>query len=403
MKPGLGWVLLSRDALKRAETQLKENAQGVLDEIGFLALHRAYADRFFPGTSVLHTRLRYVLFVPWMYQALMHRPEHVHIDSAVVRKEVIIAGRLKQAHEDGVIGGRSFPNPTSQPPSMVYWTALGTWGFLKHRLDGSLPSRSDLHRRLRAVRVGHVLHDDEHELLDEQQSFFIRLPRPPKTWLEDDEPLTFRLTKIEKIFLRPQLSSITRSEYGPALSLLSELIDQNISTRRLVNPWAPSVMKAASPDDQEALVQARQVAALSAIGRGVYAALVEEICESKDKRKIGEIHRDRLEYVLNKYSSDATACDIQSVHEENRGLPPMIVEILRETRQWLSRHKNPQDLLEIYQQAEVQRKGSRARLTDTYAGLERRQEWGPDEHPLAAPLHYRWDTVKRLVADLVDA
>ena len=57
MKPGLGWVLLSRDALKRAETQLKENAQGVLDEIGFLALHRAYADRFFPGTSVLHTRL----------------------------------------------------------------------------------------------------------------------------------------------------------------------------------------------------------------------------------------------------------------------------------------------------------------------------------------------------------
>ena len=24
------------------------------------------ADRFFPGTSVLHTRLRYALFVPWL-------------------------------------------------------------------------------------------------------------------------------------------------------------------------------------------------------------------------------------------------------------------------------------------------------------------------------------------------
>ena len=59
MKSALGWTLLSREALKRAETQLRDDLQGVRDEVGFLALHQAYADRFFPGTSVLHTRLRY--------------------------------------------------------------------------------------------------------------------------------------------------------------------------------------------------------------------------------------------------------------------------------------------------------------------------------------------------------
>jgi hypothetical protein len=64
MPSSFGWTLLSRDALRRAKTQLRDDTEGVRDEIGFLSLHPAYADRFFPGTSVLHTRLRYVLFVP---------------------------------------------------------------------------------------------------------------------------------------------------------------------------------------------------------------------------------------------------------------------------------------------------------------------------------------------------
>jgi len=58
---------LSPDAIRRAEARLREEIQGVRDEIGFLFLHQAYADRFFPGTSVQQTRLRYALFVPWIY------------------------------------------------------------------------------------------------------------------------------------------------------------------------------------------------------------------------------------------------------------------------------------------------------------------------------------------------
>jgi hypothetical protein len=395
MKPSLGWVQLSREALKRAEIQLQEDTQGVLDEIGFLSLHRAYADRFFPGTSVLHTRLRYVLFVPWMYQHFMRHPVHARIDAEVTKKEVLIAGRLKKSHEKGVIGGRSHPMPTSQPPSMVYWTALGAWGFLKRRADGSLPSRSDLHRRLRAVRVGQVLHDDEHELLEEQQSLFIHLPAPPKTWLEADKPLTFKLAKREVPFLRRQLSSTH--------SLLSELVEQNISKGRLVYPWSRSVMKVAGQDDKNALVQAQQVAALAAVGRGVYAALVESLCETKDKRKIASIHREEMKHVTKQYSAEARACNVDAVDEENKGLPLMILEVLRETQRWLVGRNNPLDLLELYRQAERQRKGRRARLMDTYAGRERRREWKPEEYPLATPLHYRWDNVKRLVADLVEA
>lgn len=67
----IGWIHFSREALRRAETRLREEQEGVLDEIGFLLLHQAYADRFFPGTSVLQTRLRYIFFVPWLYLDLM--------------------------------------------------------------------------------------------------------------------------------------------------------------------------------------------------------------------------------------------------------------------------------------------------------------------------------------------
>lgn len=65
----VGWVLLSREAVARAEEALDPDDRGVRDEVGFLALHQGFADWFFPGTSVLHTRLRYVLFVPWLASA----------------------------------------------------------------------------------------------------------------------------------------------------------------------------------------------------------------------------------------------------------------------------------------------------------------------------------------------
>ena len=63
--PRMGWAALSRSRLNRAEAQLVKDAQGVRDEVGVLALHTGYANRFFPGTSTQQTRLRYALFVPW--------------------------------------------------------------------------------------------------------------------------------------------------------------------------------------------------------------------------------------------------------------------------------------------------------------------------------------------------
>ncbi len=109
MEPSLGWTLLSRDALRRAETQLRTDVQGVRDEIGFLGLHQAYVDRLFPGTSVLHTRLRYVLFVPWIYMGLIDDGVHERVTDAISEAEINLVAQLRMSGESGIIGKENYP------------------------------------------------------------------------------------------------------------------------------------------------------------------------------------------------------------------------------------------------------------------------------------------------------
>src|SRR5947207_13803114 len=125
MKPSLGWTFWSRADLRRIDKQLKAGAQEVRDELGFLLLHQAFADRFFPGTSVLQTRLRYALFVPWQIRDLEARPRAARatVEERFKRAERNLVIRLRDAAH-GVIGLRSERYEPAQPPSVIYWTAL---------------------------------------------------------------------------------------------------------------------------------------------------------------------------------------------------------------------------------------------------------------------------------------
>ncbi len=119
----IGWIMLSRQAVASAEAALKNDQLGVRDEIGFLTLHQAFADRFFPGTSVLQTRMRYALFVPWLMEA-------ANGNLAQLRKlELELTWQLNRGPDknDGVIGGSIPDRSPIQPASMIYWAALSRW------------------------------------------------------------------------------------------------------------------------------------------------------------------------------------------------------------------------------------------------------------------------------------
>ncbi len=43
------------------------------DELGLGAIRDSIADHLFPGTSTIQMRLRYMLFIPWLYRDLERR------------------------------------------------------------------------------------------------------------------------------------------------------------------------------------------------------------------------------------------------------------------------------------------------------------------------------------------
>lgn len=69
MASGLSWLDSSRDDQNRMRELLKlfSDAES-RDELGVGQVRDAFSDLLFPGTSVLQTRARYLLIVPWCHQ-----------------------------------------------------------------------------------------------------------------------------------------------------------------------------------------------------------------------------------------------------------------------------------------------------------------------------------------------
>lgn len=388
-----GWTYLSRDALRKAQAQLAGQTQGVRDEVGFLELHQRYADRFFPGTSVLHTRLRYALFVPWMYEALARRRNVGSVQRLVEREELRLAKRLQGAGT-GVIGGDKWPESTQQPPSVVYWGALTSWGIIRTRGDGRPFSRRETHARLKASSRQS---DDDGAPLDDSEPLFIAMPGMPEEW-DAATRVTFGLNSSEANFIRQRWQATPCSADPTREPLLARLAAKDFIGAP--NCWDAAVLRLAGPD-REALVNAGRAAALSAIGRGVYAALVEALYAEYDEQPAREAHRKILDEVLAKHRSEAVKFDISDTEADVGPLSDTLRAVLIQTHSWVKeRRSDPLLLIDSYAEAEEVRKTTRARLAQTLEGRNKRAEWIVDDHPPPAQLHYRWKNVQEFINDL---
>jgi hypothetical protein len=149
------------------------------------------------------------------------------------------------------------------------------------------------------------------------------------------------------------------------------------------------------------LKRAGQAAALSGIGRAIYAAQVETLKETRDKRPQPNLHRTELKDAVEQWGGLAARLDMNLFLAEIGHLPPAVEGVLKETSAWVrANSKDPMPLLDVYARAEVSRKDDRARLASNQFGVDRRMEWQGERHGRAEPLHYRWGNVKRLLRDL---
>jgi hypothetical protein len=394
---------LSPDAMREARKFMSADQKGVRDEIGFLIVHQRYADRFFPGTSVLHTRLRYVLFVPWLY-----RDEHLkptkgqRTQDSIKRREYLLTGRLMK-EPLGVIGIRNYPAPVEQRPSQVYWGALQRWGLVREQ-EGTGPLSRYQVERIVSGRSGASLKDDEGTPLCGSAWPFV-CPEPPEEWQREGErSLSFRLTRAERTFLAKRLRSLTSPKNPGARSIFSLLVGHNVSSSRTA--WSSQIRELAGAE-RPALERAGQAAALAAVGRAVYAAQVETLCDELDGSRRSDTQRAALPGILERWAKKVDRLDWNAFLEDMQDkseFSPVVSLALRDTLSWVrAGHTDPMRLEAVYCDAEINRKGRRARLSRNQFGVDQRAGWDNDHHPKGEPLHYRWDRVQMLLADLVGA
>lgn len=130
MSSRFGW--LDHDDAQRAEmmevVKLFQD-QGSVDELGIGSIRDAFSDSFFPGTSVLHTRARYLLFIPWLMADVSRRGLSLDDSRDAFRDSELrlIRSLIAGGEKTGVIGSQA-QDDLKTMPSQVYWPALGRFG-----------------------------------------------------------------------------------------------------------------------------------------------------------------------------------------------------------------------------------------------------------------------------------
>lgn len=202
MEPTFTWIDLTsadRDRMRRVLDLFNE--QGTVDEMGLGSLRDALSDALFPGTSSIQTRLRYVLFIPWLYQAAEKRRVSAKDVAREVRAaELSLIGPLSAcADPEGTIGARA-RGSLGRLPSSVYWAALGRWGIF-------LPAEGIgwYHAHFANLSRGHDdfgRADDPGVVWTRRPTWHLQLPKAPADFPGKAD---FALTGAEADFLRGRI------------------------------------------------------------------------------------------------------------------------------------------------------------------------------------------------------
>ena len=152
------------------------------DELGLGSIRDALSDLMSPGTSTIQTRLRYMLFVPWLYR--MAARAGGRADQARKLEIQLITALLRSGETTNVIGSEA-RDSLKRLPSDVYWAGLLALGI-----------RSAPGSRAEMLAAG-----------DAPGLWSAGLPAAPDYLIEQ---ASFRLTPDEGGFLRDRLAVSAR-------------------------------------------------------------------------------------------------------------------------------------------------------------------------------------------------
>lgn len=395
MTSTFGWLDQDEDQRKRM-LQIVElfKDEGTVDELGIGAIRDTISDLLFPGTSVLHTRLRYVLFVPWLLGDVARQglpPERATKELRRLEIKLIYA-LLKSGETEGVIGQQA-RDKLKRTPSSAYWAVTGRWGVRTRdtTIEGffrAAKARADL----RQIEPDS---DDPGTLPHGRPTgLHPHLPKAPDDLLR---ACTFQLTREEADFLAEQIVKETTG------SLLAWMVREQSPPGRTLWVWQHEHVDHFPAEQAEVVEHGRRFH--SAIhGAGLLYNLL--LAERRGSDESVGRYRDMLDAWREELASTRpldgwdrpTFWSMLRRHNPRLAMPTQ-----RFVDRWLdgldqsAEVEQDGEMRALVAERERQLKGGRARLINQ-AALD---QWRGDSGLVR--LDYRWSVAGRLLDDLHQA
>lgn len=403
----LSWIDYDSTAQQRAQrilTLFRE--KDTRDELGFGPIRDAISDTLFPGTSIIHTRLRYMLFIPWMYRTL----EEKHVASTRIgvygrSEQLKLAERLKDncPTELGIIGG-DVGDRLKTLPSAIYWAGLGRWGLrLFPGTEGQYQRAVDsiYRRRQKSVASLAAAAEDGDDIggLWElgAHTFHPGLPPVPGNF---PDGATFRLTMEEARYLQER---VRQACHG---SLLADLLTSP-SAVSIRAPWEHPQLAGFRVEQRELLRHGRMFSFVAHGAAILYNLMLAELID--DAEKIDEIHQagqdwlDGVEVTTGELS--AWASDLNrfwaTVKDRGHDIHPRAETFVEHWVAAILHHREQvfesQESRALVRDREIEKKRANSRFTNARV----RDQWGGRSG--MRPMVYRWPLVQSYVADMAEA
>ena len=127
----VAWLDFSEDQQQKIYESIKEfESKDTVDDLGFGSIRDAISGALFPGTSVLQTRARYFLFIPWIFQEAYRKNPKQMVAKARDLEIKLIGPLAKSDDTSGVIGIQR-KTALKTVPSSIYWSGLQKFGIFK--------------------------------------------------------------------------------------------------------------------------------------------------------------------------------------------------------------------------------------------------------------------------------
>ncbi len=226
------------------------------DELGLGSVRDSFADQLFPGTSTLQTRLRYMLFVPWIYRSLEEKkiPADKFATEAGKTERDLIQPLIDSNDQTVGVFGKTSGKGVKRLPSSVYWTGLGIWEirltpFSQHeyhkRIDEIYRSRNALKTREKEAKSRGD--DIDFEQRKNEISWHPKLPQPPKNFPSEAD---FTLSQEEAEFIKDRIQCACPNSLLSVLALSCKPVNTNA-------PWKHPDYSSFSKEHKELLTHAR--------------------------------------------------------------------------------------------------------------------------------------------------